>query len=210
MTISMHKIDIFGGKEKNMDPKIIAVDFDGTLFENKWPDIGEPIMEVIDYVKKEQAAGSKIILWTCRSGMELVNALYYCKKYCIVFDAVNKNLPEIVEKYGVDARKIYADVYIDDMSYNHRAKNVQITIKKSFIQRIEELVHVGYEISVEQIGKSNAVLVRVTKNGISHRDFYNYAIHGHTSDEEKENGLLEVIEKSVMMVDILSKSKEAI
>ena len=39
MTISMHKIDIFGGKEKNMDPKIIAVDFDGTLFENKWPDI---------------------------------------------------------------------------------------------------------------------------------------------------------------------------
>ena len=37
MTISMHKIDIFGGKEKNMDPKIIAVDFDGTLFENKWP-----------------------------------------------------------------------------------------------------------------------------------------------------------------------------
>lgn len=193
-----------------MDPKIIAVDFDGTLFENKWPDIGEPIMEVIDYVKKEQAAGSRIILWTCRSGMELVNALYYCKKYGIVFDAVNKNLPEIVEKYGVDARKIYADVYVDDMSYNHRAKNVQITIKKSFIQRIEELVHDGYEISVEQIEKSNAVLVRVTKNGLSHSDFYNYTIHGHTSDEEKENGLLEVIEKCVLMVDILSKPKEDI
>ena len=193
-----------------MDPKIIAVDFDGTLFENKWPDIGEPIMEVMNYVKKEQAAGSKIILWTCRSGMELVNALYHCKKYGIVFDAVNKNLPEIIEKYGVDARKIYADVYIDDMSYNHRAKNVQITIKKSFTQRMEELVHDGYEISVEQIGKYNAALVRVTKNGITHRDFYNYAIHGHTSDEEKEFGLLEVIEGCILMVDILSKSKEAI
>lgn len=82
--------------------------------------------------------------------------------------------------------------------------------KKELYTANRRTCHVGYEISVEQIGKSNAVLVRVTKNGISHRDFYNYAIHGHTSDEEKENGLLEVIEKSVMMVDILSKSKEAI
>lgn len=49
-----------------MDAKIIAVDFDGTLCENNWPEIGEPKKEVITYLKGRQAAGDKLILWTCR------------------------------------------------------------------------------------------------------------------------------------------------
>ena len=190
--------------------QIIAVDFDGTLCTDCFPKIGQPNTALIELLKGLRRQGRKIILWTCRCGNQLEEAVEWCRKWELEFDAVNENLPEIIERYGSDGRKIYADVYIDDMSYNHRAKNVQITIKKSFTQRMEELVHDGYEILVEQIGKSNVVLVRITKNGIAHRDFYNYAIHGHTSDEEKENGLLEVIEKSVLMVDILSKSKEAI
>ena len=38
----------------------------------------------------------------------------WCRKWELEFDAVNENLPEIIERYGSDGRKIYADVYIDD------------------------------------------------------------------------------------------------
>lgn len=33
-----------------MHKQIIAVDFDGTLCENKWPEIGEPNTELIGYL----------------------------------------------------------------------------------------------------------------------------------------------------------------
>ena len=36
-----------------MKPNIIAVDFDGTLCENKWPEIGMPNEELIEYLKKK-------------------------------------------------------------------------------------------------------------------------------------------------------------
>lgn len=94
--------------------KIIAVDFDGTLFTNAWPNIGEPIEGTINAVKAEQAAGSKIILWTNRIGDKLQEAIDACKKQGIEFDAVNDNLPEIVEEFGVNCRKIFANEYWDD------------------------------------------------------------------------------------------------
>lgn len=98
-----------------MYSKIIAVDFDGTLCEDVYPSIGEPKLEVIDYVKSEQAKGARIILWTCRTGFELENALDWCERmFYLKFDAVNGNLPEVIEMFGMDTRKIYADEYIDD------------------------------------------------------------------------------------------------
>lgn len=75
--------------------KIIAVDFDGTLVENKWPEIGAPIEKNIAKVKAEQEAGAKIILWTNRVGEPLEKALSFCKEQGIHLDAVNENLPEI-------------------------------------------------------------------------------------------------------------------
>lgn len=48
--------------------KVIAVDFDGTLCECKYPDIGAPVTPVIEYVKERKAAGDIVILWTCRGG----------------------------------------------------------------------------------------------------------------------------------------------
>ena len=51
-----------------MNYKVVAVDFDGTLFENKWPEIGEPNTALIEYLKKRQEQGDKLILWTCRCG----------------------------------------------------------------------------------------------------------------------------------------------
>lgn len=95
-------------------PKVIAVDFDGTLCENKWPDIGEPNLELFEYLKDMKTLGAKIILWTNRSGFELNMAVDWCREHELIFDAVNENLPEIIEYFGSDTRKIFANEYIDD------------------------------------------------------------------------------------------------
>lgn len=95
--------------------KIIAVDFDGTLCENKWPEIGEPNRGLIEFlIFAKKTYGTKLILWTCRSGDRLLEAVNWCMGYGLIFDAVNKNLPEIIEQFGEDTRKINADLYIDD------------------------------------------------------------------------------------------------
>lgn len=73
-------------------PKIIAVDFDGTLFENAWPDVGAPIEKNINKLKAEQADGAKVILWTNRVGGALDKAVNFCKEHGIHLDAVNENL----------------------------------------------------------------------------------------------------------------------
>lgn len=97
-----------------MDFKIIAVDFDGTLCENKWPEIGEANKELIAYLKKRQAAGDKLILWTCRVGEVRDAAVAWSADQGLIFDAVNENLPEVLEWMGGDTRKIFANEYIDD------------------------------------------------------------------------------------------------
>lgn len=61
-----------------MNSKIIAVDFDGTLCENKWPEIGEANEDMIYYLRKRQAEGDKLILWTCRVGDMLRKAINWC------------------------------------------------------------------------------------------------------------------------------------
>ena len=99
-----------------MNYKIIAVDFDGTLAYSDWPGLGDPNLKLIEYLLKEKAAGNKLILWTCRAGKPLADAVNWCRDYGLVFDAVNDNLPEIVELYGNNSRKITCDIYIDDRS----------------------------------------------------------------------------------------------
>lgn len=94
--------------------KIIAVDFDGTLCENKWPEIGTANEELIEYLRDRQKNGDKLILWTCRVDDMLRKAVEWCKEKELVFDAVNENLPEIVENFGSDTRKIFSNEYIDD------------------------------------------------------------------------------------------------
>ena len=95
--------------------KIIAVDFDGTLWAI-WPGVGTPNLKLISELIQRQRNGDKIILWTCREGIALENAINWCKKYNLVFDAINDNLAEQVNLYGNNSRKISCDVYIDDKS----------------------------------------------------------------------------------------------
>lgn len=93
---------------------IYAVDFDGTLCVDRYPEIGEPRPGVIDFVKSEQTRGAKLILWTCRSGTDLDAAVKWCAAHGLTFDAVNENLPENIARHNNDCRKVYADRYIDD------------------------------------------------------------------------------------------------
>ena len=97
-----------------LSTKIIAVDFDGTLCENAWPGIGPARAGVIDYVLGEQMTGAKLILWTNRRGERLDEAVKWCAARGIAFDAVNENLAEIIQAFGGDCRKVYADEYLDD------------------------------------------------------------------------------------------------
>lgn len=99
---------------------IVAVDFDGTLCEAAYPQIGEPKQEIIDIVKSAKEAGCKLILWTMREDKELNEAVEWCSKQGIVFDAINDNIDEMKAYWKNNPRKVYADLYIDDrMRYIH-------------------------------------------------------------------------------------------
>ena len=93
---------------------IIAVDFDGTLCKECYPEIGKANKELIKVLIKRQKGGDRLILWTCREEKTLENAIEWCEKQGLIFDAVNENLEEIKQKYQHDSRKITADVYLDD------------------------------------------------------------------------------------------------
>ena len=94
---------------------IIAVDFDGTIVEDQFPRIGEPIPGAIDTLKKLRKEGYQLILWTCRTGQRLAEAVKFCADNGIRFDAINTSIRYHVFKYGgSDPRKIGADLYIDD------------------------------------------------------------------------------------------------
>ena len=91
----------------------IAVDFDGTIVEHKYPEIGPEMLFAFATLKELQKKGHKLILWTYRSGDMLEEAVAYCKAKGIEFYAVNKNFPE--EEYSSAlSRKINADIFIDD------------------------------------------------------------------------------------------------
>lgn len=95
--------------------RIIAVDFDGCICKNRWPEIGLPIRSTIRRLKEEREAGSKLILWTCRRDDLLRAAVDACRTWGISFDAVNENIPEVVLQYGgKESRKITATEYWDD------------------------------------------------------------------------------------------------
>lgn len=93
---------------------ILAVDFDGTLSFGAWPGVGPANVKMINFLLQRKAKGDKLILWTCRADEALDAAISWCHEQGLDFDSINDNLPEVVEKYGVNSRKISCDYYIDD------------------------------------------------------------------------------------------------
>ena len=88
---------------------IIAVDYDGTL-ENS----GQINLQLIAALRTAQRRGDTVILWTCREGKRLGEALATLRTAGFRPNLVNANAPEAIRALGHDPRKIYADVYIDD------------------------------------------------------------------------------------------------
>lgn len=92
----------------------IAVDFDGTIVTHEYPKIGREIPFAIDSLKRLQENPEyQLILWTVREGVELEEAVEYCRSRGLEFFAVNKNYPEESEK-DQQSRKLKADLFIDD------------------------------------------------------------------------------------------------
>lgn len=94
--------------------KTIAVDFDGTIVTDKFPEIGEPNYDLIKWLIGYQSRGGKLILWTSRNGEALPKAVEFCKSLGLEFNSVNENLKEVQEKWKGDTRKVLADYYLDD------------------------------------------------------------------------------------------------
>lgn len=91
---------------------VIAVDFDGTIVEHKYPEIGREIPGAIDALKN-LAQRNKVILWTVREGKRLEEAIEFCAKRGLTFYAANSDEPDM-QWDGRGARKLRADVFIDD------------------------------------------------------------------------------------------------
>ncbi len=139
---------------------IIAVDFDGTIVENKYPAIGKELPFAIETLKKLAAENHRLILWTVREGRLLEEAVEFCRKKGLEFYAINRDYPEEEKEYNNHfSRKLKADLWIDDrnlgglpdwgtiyemihfrLSYKELMKkyeeNYYAPIKKNFLQRI--------------------------------------------------------------------------
>ena len=95
----------------------IAVDFDGTSVEERYPKIGAEIPFAVQTLKMLIKDRHKLILWTVREGELLEEAVEWCRQRGIEFYAVNKDYPEEdVEKNRHYSRKLKADIWIDDRS----------------------------------------------------------------------------------------------
>ncbi|MDD2996852.1 MAG: hypothetical protein EOM47_11490 [Bacteroidia bacterium] len=92
----------------------IAVDFDGTIVTHEYPKIGKEIPFAIDTLKRLQKDFQAILLlWTVREGVELDEAVEFCRARGLEFYAVNANYPETNERED-QPRKLKADLFIDD------------------------------------------------------------------------------------------------
>lgn len=92
----------------------IAIDFDGTIVKHEFPEVGGPIPEAVDWIKKFKKAGVKIILFTMRSGYHLGEAVKYMEDNKIEPDGVNVNP---TQGEWTSSPKAYAQLYIDDLSF---------------------------------------------------------------------------------------------
>lgn len=121
--------DDFSDMNMDLNGCIIAVDFDNTIAVTEYPKIIKPIHTTIEVLKRTKELGATIILWTCREDKELEEAVAWCKENNVPIDYVNENVPERIEKWGNDCRKIGADIYIDD-----KAMNPSIWLNKGVIK----------------------------------------------------------------------------
>lgn len=93
----------------------IAVDFDGTIVEHRYPEIGKEIPFATQTLRMLIEDGHKLILWSVREGRLLEEAVEWCKKRGVVFYAVNQDFEgDTQDKNPEYSRKLKANIFIDD------------------------------------------------------------------------------------------------
>ena len=129
---------------------IIAVDFDGTIVEHKYPEIGQEVPFAIDTLKMLIKDQHRLILWSVREGALLDEAVEWCRARGVEFYAVNKDYPEEERsKNNHFSRKLKADFFIDDRNVGGLPEWGQIyqmiSQNKTYRQLIREQLSVNQE-----------------------------------------------------------------
>ena len=100
-----------------MNNQIIAIDFDGTIVEDRFPAIGKPMPFALETLKMLENDGYRLILWTYRHGSKLEEAVEFLTQHGINLYAVNRSYPDEKSHPSDVSRKIHADIFIDDRNY---------------------------------------------------------------------------------------------
>lgn len=129
----------------------IAVDFDGTIVQHRYPQIGKEIPFAIQTLKMLSAEGHRLILWTVREGQLLDDAIQWCRDRGVEFYAANKDYPEeTFDNNNAFSRKLKVDLWIDDRNIGglpdwgtiYRI----ITEHKTF----EEIIHESLQVNTNE------------------------------------------------------------
>ena len=122
---------------------VIAVDFDGTIVEHRYPEIGKEVPFAIQTLKMLIKEQHRLILWTVREGELLDEAVEWCKQRGVEFWAINKDYPEEEKENNNNySRKLKADLFIDDRNVGGLPEwgliYQMVQTKKSYKQIIKE------------------------------------------------------------------------
>lgn len=97
-------------------PWVLAIDFDGTICDESFPEIGNLKPNADKYINRLHDEGFHIVINTCRSGRYEGMAHQFLKELGVRYHFMNCNMPYMIDEYGQDCRKISADIYIDNKS----------------------------------------------------------------------------------------------
>lgn len=117
---------------------LIAVDFDGTLCEYNFPEIGKQTQHqklLLNLLISLRKSGHKVILWTNRGDNDrykcLTEAIEWCRNQGLEFDYINKNDPDKEKnKLSGPSPKIMADFYIDDKALEFNSESSKVNTLK--------------------------------------------------------------------------------
>jgi len=128
----------------------ICIDFDGTIVDHRYPDIGEAVPGAIEWLRRLQHRGALLILFTMRAdepGHELLS------------DAVRYLLAEGIELYGINRNpdqdvwtsspKAYGEIYIDDAAFG-----CPLIFPKGFARPCVDWSRVGPDVEQMVLGRS--------------------------------------------------------
>lgn len=93
---------------------VIAIDFDDTIAENMYPEVGRMKPHAKEIINKLYDEGHEIIIWTCRWDDAADKARDFLAQHGIKYHKFNEHIDWALEEFKNDTRKIYADIYIDD------------------------------------------------------------------------------------------------